>query len=120
MKSSLRATDRVSASVIEALRFSLLAFGSGALTAGPGALRSTFPSTSSRGRGASWFAVLGSLDGCVGFGEAKKYECERASLLDIRLRGSYVRQRARRLRASAVAAVNRSRRGGLGNCPTGT
>lgn len=35
MKSSLRATDRVSASVIEALRFSLL---SGALTAGPGAL----------------------------------------------------------------------------------
>lgn len=38
MKSSLRATDRVSASVIEALRFSLLAFGSGALTAGPCAL----------------------------------------------------------------------------------
>ena len=70
-KSSLLATVLVSASVKDAFLFSVL-LGSFAFTAGPGAFWSTFPSTSSRGLGASWFAVLGNLDGCVGYGSAKK------------------------------------------------
>ena len=42
------------------------------------------------------------------------------SSAEIRLRGSYTRHFPSRLSVSALAAVNRSRIGGLGNCPTGT
>lgn len=118
MKSSFLATERISASVMDAFRLSLLAFGFAALTIGAGTSWSMLASASAC-FASNCFAVFGSLDGCVGLGAAKKYECERASLHDIRLRGSYVKQRERRLSASAVAAVKRSRRGGFGNCPTG-
>jgi len=65
-KSRRRATDLVSASAADDFRFRLFAFGASAFTLGPGTLRSTFPSTSSSGRGASWLADFGNLDGCVG------------------------------------------------------
>jgi hypothetical protein len=55
------------------LRLSFL--GGAALTPGPEPVaEKTFPSTSSRGREAAAVcaAVLGSFDGCVGYGSAKK------------------------------------------------
>jgi hypothetical protein len=45
---------------------------------------------------------------------------QRTSLAPIRRRGSYIRHLLNRFRVSALAAVKRSRRGVLGNCPTGT
>ena len=59
VKSSLRAMERASPSAVESLRFSL--FGGLALTAGPGPIMSTLPSTSSRGD--TFLAGFGSLDG---------------------------------------------------------
>lgn len=44
----------------------------------------------------------------------------RTSFAEIRFRGSKVRHLLRRFSVSALAAVNRSRNGVLGNCPTGT
>ncbi len=54
------------------LRFSF--FDPAALPLGSPPLGSTFPSTSSSERedAAVWAAVLGSFDGCVGYGSAKK------------------------------------------------
>jgi hypothetical protein len=61
VKSKRRAMDRLPWPGDESFRLSLLA--AEALPAGPGPLRSTFPSTSSSARGEDWLADLGSLDG---------------------------------------------------------
>ena len=66
VKSSRRATGRPASSSAECLRLSL--FGAPALAPG-----STLPSTSSRGTPLSFLAGFGSLDGCDGYGSAKKY-----------------------------------------------
>jgi hypothetical protein len=73
VKSSLRAIFRDKSGP---LSFRLSFFGGTALKPGPAPLRSAFPSTSSSGRddaAAVCAAVLGSFEGCVGYGSAKKY-----------------------------------------------
>lgn len=77
-KSRRRATGLLPRSSDECFRFSLFRLGGFARTAGPEPTISTFPSTSSSGGPFSFFAGLGSLDGCEGYGSAKKYGWFRA------------------------------------------
>lgn len=83
MKSSFLATALASASVIDAFLFSVTLASAGFLTPGCEVFEVlvsafTFPSTSSSGRGASCAAVLGSLEGSVGWGSWVKYAWWRA------------------------------------------